>query len=115
MNTCPCRGTARAGPPLLICFALVNRPYVLDLQPDRSLVRRLLEAGLNVYLIDWGTADEAERRTQLHEYVEAHLGGCVAQVLERSGREALDLLGRVPGRGAQPVLRRAASAARSRA
>ena len=90
----PLAGAPRsAGPPLLICFALVNRPYVLDLQPDRSLVRRLLEAGLNVYLIDWGTADEAERRTQLHEYVEAHLGRCVAQVLERSGREALDLLG----------------------
>src|SRR5256886_12644812 len=34
-----------AGRPVLICFALVNRPYVLDLQPDRSLVRRLLEAG----------------------------------------------------------------------
>jgi polyhydroxyalkanoate synthase len=85
--------TRSAGAPLLICFALVNRPYVLDLQPDRSLVRRLLEAGLNVYLIDWGTADEAERRTELHEYVEEHLGSCVAQVLERSGHEALDLLG----------------------
>jgi len=79
--------------PVLICFALVNRPYVLDLQPDRSLVRRLLEAGLNVYLIDWGTPDDSERRTELHEYVEEHLGSCVAQVLERSGREALDLLG----------------------
>ena len=82
-----------SGPPVLICFALVNRPYVLDLQPDRSLVRRLLEAGLNVYLIDWGTPDDAERRTELHEYVEEHVGGCVTQVLERSGREALDLLG----------------------
>jgi len=82
-----------SGPPVLICFALVNRPYVLDLQPDRSLVRRLLEAGLNVYLIDWGTPDDGERRTELHEYVEEHLGGCVAQVLERSGRAALDLLG----------------------
>ena len=82
-----------SGPPVLICFALVNRPYVLDLQPDRSLVRRLLEAGLNVYLIDWGTPDDGERRTELHEYVEEHLGSCVAQVLERSGRAALDLLG----------------------
>ena len=34
------------GRPVLICFALVNRPYVLDLQPDRSLVRWLLAAGL---------------------------------------------------------------------
>jgi polyhydroxyalkanoate synthase subunit PhaC len=91
----PLAGAPRraSGPPVLICFALVNRPYVLDLQPDRSLVRRLLEAGLNVYLIDWGTPDDCERRTELHEYVEEHLGSCVAQVLERCGRAALDLLG----------------------
>ena len=37
--------------PLLICFALVNRPYVLDLQPDRSLVRRLLASPLERALI----------------------------------------------------------------
>src|SRR3989337_678635 len=28
--------------PILICFALVNRPYILDLQPNRSVVRQLL-------------------------------------------------------------------------
>ncbi len=53
----------RGAQPVLVCFALVNRPYILDLQPDRSLVRRLLEAGLEVYLIDWGDPDEADRRT----------------------------------------------------
>jgi polyhydroxyalkanoate synthase len=84
---------ARATAPLLVCFALVNRPYVLDLQPDRSLVRRLLEAGLTVYLIDWGTPGEAERHLELNDYVEAHLGGCVAHLLERSGGKSLDLLG----------------------
>ena len=79
--------------PLLICFALVNRPYVLDLQPDRSLVRRLLEAGLSVYLIDWGTPDESERYTDLEDYIEGRLGACVRHVLHSSGREALNLLG----------------------
>jgi polyhydroxyalkanoate synthase len=83
----------RAVPPLLLCFALVNRPYVLDLQQDRSLVRRLLEAGLPVYLIDWGTPDDAERHLELNDYVEEHLGGCVAYLLEHSGRDRLDLLG----------------------
>ena len=29
-------------PPLVICYALVNRPYMMDLQPDRSLIRGLL-------------------------------------------------------------------------
>ena len=38
--------------PILIVYALINRPYILDLQPDRSVVRRLLEAGFDVYLSD---------------------------------------------------------------
>ena len=28
--------------PILICYALVNRPYMVDLQDDRSLVKNLL-------------------------------------------------------------------------
>ena len=55
----PAKGRIRT--PLLICYALVNRPYMMDLQPDRSLIRRLLERGLDVYLIDWGYPDGADR------------------------------------------------------
>jgi polyhydroxyalkanoate synthase subunit PhaC len=79
--------------PVLVCFALVNRPYVLDLQPDRSLVRRLLEAGLDVFLIDWGDPDEADRRVDLEEYIERHLSGCVRHILASRGVAALNLLG----------------------
>jgi len=87
------RRAPRAARPLLICFALVNRPYVLDLQPDRSLVRRLLEAGLSVYLIDWGDPDDADRHVDLEEYVERHLGGSVRHILGHHRVGALDLLG----------------------
>jgi polyhydroxyalkanoate synthase subunit PhaC len=79
--------------PLLICFALVNRPYVLDLQPDRSLVRRLLEAGLDVYLIDWGDPEDADRHTDLEQYIEQHLGGSVAHIRRAAGGAPLNLLG----------------------
>ena len=84
---------ARRGRPVLICFALVNRPYVLDLQPDRSLVRRLLEAGLTVYLIDWGEPDDADRHLDLEDYIEQHLGGSVRHIRSRHGGARLDLLG----------------------
>jgi polyhydroxyalkanoate synthase subunit PhaC len=84
---------AQRARPVLICFALVNRPYVLDLQPDRSLVRRLLEAGLEVYLIDWGNPDEADRTVDLAEYVERHLGGSVRHILGLHRTQSLDLLG----------------------
>ena len=84
---------AAHGRAVLVCFALVNRPYVLDLQPDRSLVRRLLEAGRRVFLIDWGDPEDADRHTDLADYIEVHLGGCVAAVLARSAQGSLDLLG----------------------
>jgi len=83
----------QAATPLLICFALVNRPYVLDLQPDRSLVRRLLEAGRTVYLIDWGDPDDGDRCLELEDYIETHLGGSVRHILKSHGIEALDLMG----------------------
>ena len=65
-RTRPCCGdTQRAAPdaglaPLVICYALVNRPYMLDLQPDRSLIRGLLARGLDVYLVDWGYPDRGD-------------------------------------------------------
>ncbi|MBV9345009.1 MAG: class III poly(R)-hydroxyalkanoic acid synthase subunit PhaC, partial [Gammaproteobacteria bacterium] len=83
----------RVGPPLLICFALVNRPYILDLQPDRSLIRRLLEAGRDVHLIEWGTPQDADRHLELEDYIETHLGGCITQLLGAQARGGVDLLG----------------------
>src|SRR5262245_14674538 len=55
--------------PILICYALVNRPYILDLQPSRSVVQQLLKRGFNVYLIDWGVPTAADRTMRLHDYV----------------------------------------------
>ena len=47
--------------PLLIAYALVNRPYMVDLQSDRSLVKGLLARGEDVYIIDWGYPDRSDR------------------------------------------------------
>lgn len=41
-------------PAVLILFGLINYPDILDLHPERSIIRRLLEKGLDVYLVDWG-------------------------------------------------------------
>ena len=80
-------------PPLLICYAMVNRPYMLDLQPDRSLIRELLSLGVDVYLLDWGYPDGADRFTPLTEYVCGYLGRCVEFILEQNAIDALNLLG----------------------
>jgi polyhydroxyalkanoate synthase len=80
-------------PPLLIVYALVNRPTMMDLQPDRSLIRGLLSAGLDVYLVDWGYPDGADRYLGLEDYIEDRLDRCVGHVLEAHRLEALSLLG----------------------
>src|SRR5690349_6709607 len=47
--------------PILIVYAMVNRYTILDLQPNRSLIRNLLDHGQDVYLVDWGYADRMDR------------------------------------------------------
>lgn len=79
--------------PVLICYALVNRPYMMDLQPDRSLIRRLLDRGVDLYLIDWGYPDGADRYLEVSDYVLRYLPRCVEAVCEASGQPQLNLLG----------------------
>jgi len=79
--------------PLLICYALVNRPWMMDLQPDRSLIRGLLRRGVDVYLIDWGYPDGADRFSTLDDYVSGYLARCVDVVRRSSGCERINLLG----------------------
>lgn len=79
--------------PLLISYALVNRPYMMDLQQDRSLIRRLLEQGLDIYLIDWGYPDGADRFLDLDDYINGYLHNCLQYVLDQHGIDAANLLG----------------------
>ncbi|WP_226022459.1 class III poly(R)-hydroxyalkanoic acid synthase subunit PhaC [Halomicrobium salinisoli] len=79
--------------PILIVYALINKPYILDLQPDRSVVRRLLEAGHDVYLIDWNEPSRLDQHLGLDDYVNRYIDNCVDEIRERSGQDAIDILG----------------------
>src|SRR5258706_3964251 len=80
-------------PPVLIVYALVNRPYMIDLHPDRSLIRRLLELGLDLYLIDWGYPDGPDRFTDLNDYINGYLHRCLGVVLREHRLESTTVLG----------------------
>ncbi|WP_254272723.1 poly(3-hydroxyalkanoate) polymerase subunit PhaC [Haloarcula marina] len=79
--------------PILIVYALINRPYILDLQKERSVVRRLLEAGHDVYLIDWNEPSRLDQHLTLEDYVNRYIDNCVDVVRERSGQDAINILG----------------------
>ena len=79
--------------PLLVCYALVNRPYMVDLQADRSLVKGLLERGEDVYIIDWGYPDRSDRFLTLEDYIERFIGGAVDHLRKAHALDAINLLG----------------------
>jgi polyhydroxyalkanoate synthase subunit PhaC len=79
--------------PILIVYALVNRPYIVDLQEGRSLVANLLNLGLDVYLIDWGYPSRGDRWLTLDDYINGYINNCVDVVRTRHHLEQINLLG----------------------
>ncbi|BDG70775.1 alpha/beta hydrolase [Roseomonas fluvialis] len=66
------------GPAVLFVPSLVNRAYVLDLVPERSLMRWLPGQGFRTLLLDWGWPGEAERHFTLTDYVAGRLERALA-------------------------------------
>jgi polyhydroxyalkanoate synthase len=79
--------------PLLIVYALVNRPYMVDLQEDRSLVRNLLKLGIDIYIMDWGYPGPEDRWITLDDYINGYINNCVDVVRERHGLDKINVLG----------------------
>ncbi len=79
--------------PIVITYALVNRPYMIDLQQDRSIVRNLLEQGEDVYLIDWGYPDAADRFVSMDDYINRYMRRCIDAVCRAHDIDAINLLG----------------------
>jgi len=79
--------------PIVFCYALVNRPYIVDLQPDRSVIRQFLNRGFEVYLIDWGVPSAADRSMRLTDYIDGLMKNVSDFVVERSPTRQYHLVG----------------------
>lgn len=85
----PSGGTrAEPGPlgPLLILQGLFGRQTVTDLEPERSLVRRLLAAGTDLWVIDWGNPTRADCCLDFADYALYWLGDALDRVIAETGR-----------------------------
>ena len=79
--------------PLLMVFALVNRPYILDLKPGRSVVEVLLKKGIDVYMIDWGVPGDEDKHLGLDHYINRYIRKTVSKVKKVSGSDKVSLMG----------------------
>jgi polyhydroxyalkanoate synthase len=88
------RSAAREHPiPVLLVFALINRPEIFDLRPGNSFVEYLLGEGFDVFLVDWGVPDEEDGDLGLGEFVCDELHWAVRETLRAAGQEEVSLLG----------------------
>ncbi|HSU03964.1 MAG TPA: alpha/beta fold hydrolase [Acetobacteraceae bacterium] len=77
------------GPPVLFVPSLVNRAYVLDLAPGRSMLRWLAGRGMRPLLLDWGWPGPVERRFTLTDYVAGRLERALATSAALAGEPVL--------------------------
>jgi polyhydroxyalkanoate synthase len=79
--------------PLVFIYALVNRPYILDLKKGRSVVANFVERGFDTYLLDWGVPTDADRFLTLDDYINGYMANALDYVLERTGAPQANVLG----------------------
>ena len=79
--------------PVLLVFALINRPDIFDLRPGHSFVEFLLEQGFDVFLLDWGRPDDEDAEMGVDDYVCDQLHWGIRETLRAAGQEELTLLG----------------------
>jgi len=79
--------------PLLLIFALMNRPSILDLRPGNSFVEFLVQRGYDVYLLDWGVPGPEDKNLKFDDYTLDYLPRAIRKVKTLSGVEEVSVLG----------------------
>jgi polyhydroxyalkanoate synthase len=79
--------------PLLLVFALMNRPYILDLRPGNSFVEYLIGKGFDVYLLDWGTPGLEDKHLKFDDYALEYMPRAIRKIKALSGVEEISVLG----------------------
>lgn len=79
--------------PLLLVFAIMNRPHVLDLRPGHSFVEYMLDEGYDVFLLDWGIPGPEDKDLTYDDYTLEYLPRVVRKVKSVSGAQEFTMLG----------------------
>ncbi|MDI6742462.1 MAG: class III poly(R)-hydroxyalkanoic acid synthase subunit PhaC [Smithella sp.] len=79
--------------PLLVVYALINRETMLDLQPDRSVVKTFLESGIDLYMVDWGYPKRKDRFLTINDHVNGYMNNIIDFIREKHNVPKVNLMG----------------------
>jgi polyhydroxyalkanoate synthase subunit PhaC len=86
-------GPARVGPPVVAFIGLVSRTYILDLWKGNSFVQRLMDAGFEALVLDWGVPDEGDAPNTLETYLQGQLPRAIEAAAEATSSNEINMLG----------------------
>jgi polyhydroxyalkanoate synthase subunit PhaC len=79
--------------PLLLVYALINKPYIMDLTKGGSLVEYLVNRGFDVYLLDWGIPGYEDKDMKLDDFIMDFIPRAVRKVMRNSKVDEISILG----------------------
>lgn len=79
--------------PTLIVYALVNTPAMMDIGEDKSFIKKLVDSGLDLYLIEWGFPSRDDAYLTLDDYINIYIDDCVEHIRKESGASKINILG----------------------
>jgi polyhydroxyalkanoate synthase subunit PhaC len=79
--------------PMLFVPPCINKYYILDLQPENSLIRYTVAEGHRVFVVSWRNADESVKHFTWDHYIEDAAIRAISLVQEITGSERINTLG----------------------
>lgn len=79
--------------PLLIFPPWINKFYILDLQPENSMIRWLSAQGFTVFVCSWVNPDKDKAGFGFDDYLEKGVYRCIEKALEQSRAEHINTVG----------------------
>jgi polyhydroxyalkanoate synthase len=79
--------------PLFLVFALMNKPYILDLRPGNSFIEYMVNQGYDIYLLDWGVPGIEDKDLKFDDYVLDYLPRAIRKMKAVSGSDEFTMLG----------------------
>ncbi|MEM3063833.1 MAG: class III poly(R)-hydroxyalkanoic acid synthase subunit PhaC [Candidatus Nitrosotenuis sp.] len=83
--------------PLVISYAIINRYHILDIQPKKSWVRKMLEGGIDTYMIDWGNPSNINKYLDFDDYVNTYMDNCIEYVRNETDSKSVSVQGYCTG------------------